>query len=89
MSPQPRQAEPARLSRKQPAPRRWLSVREAAERSGFSVRAIRERIAEGQLPAYCPRGSRVLRIDIRDLDGWITSGGRLPTAHLGNGEAAQ
>jgi excisionase family DNA binding protein len=69
------------------AARRWLSVRQAAEYTSYSVRAIRDRIAGGELPAYQPRGSRVLRIDIRDLDDWITGQGRLPSAHLGNGDA--
>jgi excisionase family DNA binding protein len=65
-----------------------MTVREAAQYSSYSIRAIRERIARGDLPAYRPGGSRTLRIDVRDLDAWITSGGRLPTAHLANGEGA-
>jgi excisionase family DNA binding protein len=63
-------------------PRRWLTVREAAEYSGFATRTIRKRIAEGVLPAYLPRGSRVLRIDGDDLDAMIIAGGRIPSAHL-------
>jgi excisionase family DNA binding protein len=66
--------------------RRWLTVREAAEYSGFATRTIRKRIAEGVLPAYLPRGSRLLRIDGDDLDAMITADGRIPAAHLGNGQ---
>jgi hypothetical protein len=64
-------------------------VPEAAEYSRFSTRAIRKKIADGDLPAYLPRGSRVLRIDIRDLDDMIIGEGRIPAAHLGDGKAGQ
>jgi excisionase family DNA binding protein len=63
-------------------------VPQAAEYSGFAARTIRKKIADGDLPAYIPRGSRVLRIDIRDLDDMMTGQGRVPTAHLGNGDAS-
>jgi excisionase family DNA binding protein len=63
-------------------PRRWYTVREAAAYSKLATRTIRKRIAEGILPAYVPRGSRVLRIDGDDLDAMITSHGRIPSAHL-------
>ncbi len=65
--------------------RRWLSVRQAAEYSGFATRTIHKRIADGDLPAYVPRGSRVLRIDGDDLDAMITAEGRIPSAHLSDG----
>jgi len=29
-----------------------------------------------------------LRIDMRDLEDWLTGEGRVPSAHLGNGKAA-
>jgi excisionase family DNA binding protein len=83
MSPQS-SARPLRKA----AARRWLSIREAAEYTGFSTRGIRQHIANGNLPAYLPRGSRVLRIDMRDLEDWLTGEGRVPSAHLGNGKAA-
>ena len=69
--------------------RRWLTVPEAAEYSRFSIRAIRKKIAEGTLPAYIPRGSRVHRIDVRDLDDMIIGEGRIPTAHLGDAKAGR
>lgn len=70
-------------------PRRWLTVREAAEYSKLATRTIRKRIADGILPAYVPRGSRVLRIDGDDLDAMIIADGRIPSAHLGNGRPAR
>jgi excisionase family DNA binding protein len=70
-------------------PRLWLSVAEAADYSGFATRTIHKKIADGDLPAYIPRGSRVLRIDIRDLEDMMTGAGRVPSAHLGNGKKAR
>jgi excisionase family DNA binding protein len=63
-------------------PRRWFTVREAAAYSKLATRTIRKRIAEGILPAYTPRGSRLIRIDGDDLDAMITADGRIPSAHL-------
>lgn len=57
-------------------------MREAAAYSKLATRTIRKRIAEGVLPAYTPRGSRVIRIDGDDLDAMITGNGRIPSAHL-------
>jgi excisionase family DNA binding protein len=87
MSPKTRWAEGTRPApaRRPAGPRRWLTVAQAAELTGFGVRTIRNRIAAGDLPAYLPRGSRVLRIDARDLDDFMTDRGRVPAAHLGNG----
>ena len=56
----------------------WLTVAEAAAYSGFSTRTIRQRIHDGDLNAYLPRGSRLLRIDRADLDEMIA--GREPLA---------
>jgi excisionase family DNA binding protein len=64
--------------------RRWASVAEAAKYSGYAIRTIRQRIADGDLPAYIARGSRVLRIDLDDVDDMIAGAGRMPTAHLGD-----
>lgn len=75
-------------TRPRAAPRRWLSVREAADYCGFAVRTLRQRIADGDLPAYQPRGSRLLRIDVRDVDAMIIAEGRVPSAHLGDGRPA-
>jgi excisionase family DNA binding protein len=74
-------------SRRTTGPRRWFTVREAAAYTKFGTRTIRARIAEGVLPAYLPRGSRVLRIDGDDLDDLIAGDGRIPAAHLGDGHA--
>lgn len=43
-----------------------LSLKEAADRVGVSVKTIRRRIADGQLPAY--RTGRILRIKRADLE---------------------
>jgi excisionase family DNA binding protein len=49
----------------------WLTVTQAAAYTGFSARTIRQRIHDGDLPAYMPRGSRLLRIERADLDDMI------------------
>ena len=54
----------------------WLTVAEAAAYSGFSTRTIRQRIHDGDLAAYMPRGSRLLRVDRADLDEMIQHGDR-------------
>jgi excisionase family DNA binding protein len=56
-------------------PRRWVSLADAAEYTGLSQKTIRAHIAAGHLPAYRPRGSRVIRIDLRELDRWVTGDG--------------
>lgn len=63
-------------------PRRWASIATAASHSGYSTRAIREHIAAGRIPAYIAPGSRVVRVDLNDVDEWLNEG-RIPTAHLG------
>lgn len=55
-------------------PRRWATVAEAARYSKFATRTIRQRIKDGDLPAYKPRGSRELRVDLADVDELIASG---------------
>ena len=57
---------------------RWASVTEAADYAHLAPRTLRQHIAEGNLPAYIPRGSRVMRVDLNDIDRWITSLGPLP-----------
>ncbi len=38
--------------------------------------SLSQRIHDGDLPAYMPRGSRLLRVDRADLDEMIQHGGR-------------
>jgi len=78
---------PASRTAPRKAPR-WATVGEAAEHSRLAPRTIYKRIADGILPAYVPRGSRVLRIDLNDLDAMIIAEGRIPSAHLGEGRPA-
>lgn len=56
----------------------WLTVQGSAEYSGYSVRTIRQKIRDGELPAYRPRGGRALRIDRADLDTMITGTATAP-----------
>ena len=48
--------------------RRWLSQGEAAEYLGVTDRSIRNFISRGDLQACRVRGSRLIRIDVRDLE---------------------
>lgn len=60
------------------AERRWLSQVESARYLGVTDRTIRNYIARGVLPGHRVRGSRIVRIDVRDLDALlhpIPSGG--------------
>lgn len=54
----------------------WVTVPQAAAYTGYSTRTIRQRIHDGDLPAYMPRGSNELRIDRADLDDMIRQGRR-------------
>lgn len=56
------------MSQTQVPPRRWLSQAEAAAYIGVTDRTIRAYIARGTLNATRVRGSRLIRIDIGDLD---------------------
>jgi excisionase family DNA binding protein len=56
--------------------RKTLTVQEAAQVYGCSVRTIRARIADGSLPAY-RLGPRAIRIRVEDLDALMR---RIPTA---------
>lgn len=53
-------------------PRRWLSQREAADYLGVSDRTIRNYIARGDLSGHRVCGSRLIRIEVRDLDAMLT-----------------
>ncbi|RIX35362.1 DNA-binding protein [Corynebacterium falsenii] len=43
-----------------------MSLKEAADRVGVSVKTLRRRIAEGNLPAY--RSGRIIRVRAADVD---------------------
>lgn len=61
--------------------RRWLSQAEAAEYLGVTDRTIRNYIARGELPGHRVVGSRLVRVDIADLEKMLrpipAGGGRL------------
>lgn len=46
-----------------------LSLKEAADRVGVSVKTLRRRIAAGDLPAY--RSGRIIRVNACDLDAMM------------------
>ena len=54
----------------------WFSQQEAADHLGYSVRTIRNYIAQGLLPAYRSKGGRGIRVRGADLDGLFE---RVPT----------
>ncbi len=47
--------------------RSYESLRQAAERTGISIKTLRRRIAAGDLRAY-RNGTRILRVDPQDVD---------------------
>jgi excisionase family DNA binding protein len=64
----------------------FLSLADSAEYLGVCERTVRRRIADGSLPAHRVRNSRLIRIDMRDLDALLTP---IPTAGGGGyGDAA-
>ena len=68
----------SRLAQPQPPTlRRWLSQQDAAEYLGVTDRTIRNYISRGWLQGYRPRGSRIVRIDARELDSFMRV---IPTA---------
>jgi excisionase family DNA binding protein len=48
------------------------SVPDAAEYAGVDDKTIRRAIERGDLHAYRPRGTRVIRITAADLDAWLS-----------------
>lgn len=63
---------------------RWLSQQEAAEYLGVTDRTVRNYIARGVLPGHRLRGSRLVRIDLRDVDKMLRP---IPTVGGGAGAA--
>lgn len=58
---------PARTA---PSPH-FISLQDAAVRTGFSVFSLREKIASGELPAYriSDKPGSAIRVKITDVDG--------------------
>jgi excisionase family DNA binding protein len=50
-----------------PKRRRWLTLTEAADYSGFSERTLRRRISDGTIAGY-RAGPREIRVDAAELD---------------------
>lgn len=67
------------------SPRRWLSQAEAAEYLGVTDRTIRNYVARGHLKAMRVRGSRLVKIDARELDAMLRP---IPTTDGDRGSAA-
>jgi hypothetical protein len=57
---------------------RWANVAAAAAYAHVAPRTIRQHVAHGNLRGYKPRGSRVLLVDLNDIDQWIIGLGPLP-----------
>lgn len=66
---------PVPVPTKPPAPRRWLTVNEAAVYLSVHPRTVRRRIASGEIPASrMRRGSGAIRIAVEDLDNYLRAG---------------
>jgi excisionase family DNA binding protein len=60
-----------------PRPSAWLSSKQAADRTGYSVRTVKRWIKAGYLSAsrtLSPKGMGHLRIRLGDLESFIASG---------------
>lgn len=56
----------------------YISMYDAAERIGVSVKTIRNWISRGNLQAYEFKGSRLIRIDVDEFEnGFIPMNGHL------------
>ena len=60
------------------AGRRYASLAKAAEYADCNERTLRRHIASGELTGY--RLGRVIRIDLNELDAWLTP---IPTVKAG------
>jgi excisionase family DNA binding protein len=54
----------------------WVTINEVAQYLHCTTRTVRRLIATGDLPAY-RLGDRMIRLDMRDVDGLLR---RVPTA---------
>lgn len=54
-----------------PQPRRWATLREAAEYLGVTDRTIRQMITDGRLGGY-RNGARLVRVDLNEVDAAMT-----------------
>jgi excisionase family DNA binding protein len=53
---------------------RYVSLAEVADYLGVSIKTVRRRVAEGQIPAY--RVGRLLKVDVADVEQLLR---RVPT----------
>lgn len=53
---------------------RWATIPQVAVYSTYATRTVRQRVKDGDLPAYKPHGSRVWLIDLNDVDKMIEQG---------------
>jgi predicted DNA-binding transcriptional regulator AlpA len=60
--------------------RRLLTEREAARFLGMTVSFLRARRIRGGGPPFIRVGSRTVRYDVRDLEGWIEAQRRQSTS---------
>jgi excisionase family DNA binding protein len=60
-------AKAAKVERRHPARRRWVSINEVAEHLGVTTRTIRLMMADGRLTGY-RNGNRFVRLDLDEVD---------------------
>lgn len=53
----------------------YLSVKQAAEYTGYSIGYLYKLIAANALPHYAPNGGRII-LKIHEIDDWISLGKR-------------
>jgi excisionase family DNA binding protein len=52
----------------------YLSIKEAAELTGFAVATLRKYVLRREIPFHKVKGA--IRFRATELDGWMASGGR-------------
>jgi excisionase family DNA binding protein len=57
----------ARVERRHPTRRRWVSVNDVADHLGVSTRTIFAMLADGRLVGY-RNGTRFIRLDLNEVD---------------------